>query len=502
MNTSLVILGLLSGLEILIYLPPLWRLRRPLAAILIVPIAINTGLLVGWQLNAWVLLIGILNLYRMVNLLRIIKDRIQAEYLYHAAKRTARWLIGCQALILLFSAVGTAIHIPALAWWYILVSFQLVSASILLHSTVRNLKKTTPPAVLDDYAERDLPTLTVAIPARNESEDLEACLSSLLTSTYPKLEILVLDDCSQDKRTPDIIRSFAHDGVRFIAGTAPPPHWLAKNYAYEQLAKEANGELLLFCGVDTRFESESLTLLIKILLQKHKSMISVLPRNILTASSNIVTSLLVQTNRYAWELALPRRLLNRPAVLSTCWLITAKALHGAGGFAAVSRKVVPESYLAKQTALKNDAYSFLQSTSGIGITSQKSLDQQKATAIRTRYPQLHRRPELVAIVGLTELSVLVWPLVILIATIFSHAWLLAAMTGLTCILTSIVYCKIVNLAYRKFIASGIFMLPLAAIYDVSLLNYSMSQYEFQEVIWKGRNVCLPVMHTTGSLQET
>jgi len=70
---------------------------------------------------------------------------------------------------------------------------------------------------------------------------------------YPKLEIIVLDDCSQNKHTPEIIRSFAHDGVRFIQGEHPKPTWLAKNQAYDRLAQESSGEFILFCGVDVRF---------------------------------------------------------------------------------------------------------------------------------------------------------------------------------------------------------------------------------------------------------
>ena len=196
----------------------------------------------------------------------------------------------------------------------------------------------------------------------------------------------MLDDCSQNKHTPEIIRSFAHDGVRFMAGKAPPEQWLAKNYAYQQLAEAANGELLLFCGVDSPFEPDSLSAIVKTLLHKHKTMISIIPRNQLPARWSLL-SLLIQPSRYAWELALPRRLLERPPVLSTCWLITRKALEAAGGFAAVSHKGVPESYLARATAAEQDGYSFLQADARLGVTCQKDLDEQRATAIRTRYPQ-------------------------------------------------------------------------------------------------------------------
>ena len=42
-------------------------------------------------------------------------------------------------------------------------------------------------------------------------------LHRVIASTYPKLEIIVLDDLSADK-TPALIKAFAQDGVRFIEG--------------------------------------------------------------------------------------------------------------------------------------------------------------------------------------------------------------------------------------------------------------------------------------------
>ena len=69
----------------------------------------------------------------------------------------------------------------------------------------------------------------------------------------------MLDDCSQEKRHTGDYPRIRPRWRPFIAGKAPPGQWLAKNYAYAQLAEAANGEVLLFCGVDTRFEPESLT---------------------------------------------------------------------------------------------------------------------------------------------------------------------------------------------------------------------------------------------------
>lgn len=487
-----------GALELLIWLPPVWPRRQPLAVVVSVLLAAFSILPVVLEPQIWTVVLAVFSFYRLLNLGRLIAGRVQADYLYHASRRTALWLIGLQAIDLGLVELAGHYHLGQLSLLYAVAIGQTVVGLVLLVTTGRHLRTIRPPRTSTAYADSDLPSLTIALPARNETSDLEDCLRSLIASDYPKYEILVLDDCSQNKRTPEVIRTFAHDGVRFIAGQVPPGHWLAKNYAYSQLAEAANGELMLFCGVDARFEPGSLRALVETLLHKKKNMISLLPANQLPKIWKLI-HLLVQPNRYAWELALPRRLLNRPPVLSTCWLIRRQTLQKSGGLAAVSRKIIPESYFARQTAADDDGYSFMESDAKIGISSHKSFDEQRATAIRTRYPQLHRRPEMIALVSLAEFSALVWPLIGLVGALISRAWLLAALSGIAYILVAVSYDKIVNVTYRRVIVGGMWLLPLAVVYDLGILNYSMWQYEFSQVIWKGRNICIPVMRVAPAL---
>ncbi len=432
-----------------------------------------------------------MGLYQLINLLRLVKHRMQADYLRRSSLRTFLWLGGLQLVVYLVYRLISAGHISVMTCLYVLAGLQLGGACLVMVSTARNLRKTAP-VELNPQTDHSLPTLTVAIPARNETNDLEACLQSLSASTYPKLEILVLDDCSQNKQTPAIIKAFAQNGVRFVSGKVPPTGWLAKNFAYRQLAEQANGDLLLFCGVDARFEPDSLTTLVAMLLQQDKTMLSLMPRNVPKRRLGL-RQLLIQPNRYAWEVGLPRHLVRRPPVLSTCWLIKHEALRKAGGFAAVKRSILPEGYLARYCAASGKGYLFLQADQAVGITSHKAAKDQQDTSVRMRYPQLHRRPELVALVSLAELALFVWPLIGMLIAAATQFWTLAALSGAVFVITTLAHSEIINITYRRFVLRGLVVLPIAAIYDVWLLNYSMWQYEFGEVIWKGRNVCIPVM---------
>lgn len=500
MRLLLIWLAVASLLEVLLWAPLIWRIRRVLACILIPSLALLSGLLFGSYPSVWTALVLFFSLYRLINLLRVIEGRLHARYLYHATRRTSYWLISFQIMIVGVAGLQRWYPQSGVRWLYGLVLAQLLAALIIFASTRRHLRTTQLSIAEGNLADSQLPTLSVAIPARNETADLEACLRSLVASDYPKLEVLVLDDCSQDKRTPGIIREFAQNGVRFIAGQAPPEQWLAKNYAYHQLSEAANGDLLLFCGVDTRFQPGSLRAMVEVAHQKRKTMVSFIPRNRTPSSWNIAATLF-QPARYAWELSLPRRLFKRPPVLSTCWLITANLLKSAGGFAAVTKSTSPESHLARFAATHQDGYSFVQAGDTVDLLSEKSVPEQRATAIRTRYPQLHRRPELAGLLSLLELIVLIGPFFTLLGCLWTQQWSAAVISGLAVVLLMATHAQIVQLTYRRFLIRGIWLLPFTVAHDIAILNYSMWQYEFREVIWKGRNVCVPVMQVIPKLPK-
>lgn len=492
MSTALQTFVFIAALELIIWLPPLWRYRSVTTRLMMVLLAISTAWLFISSPTFLVGLLVCIAVFRMVNLGRIVFARVQERYLQGVSWRTA-WWFGVMEVIILGMWWGLhALSVSQAVFWDIILFGQLGISLLLFVTTLRHLKTTRPPRDIAPLSTKQLPSLTVAVPARNETDDLEACLSSLITNDYPKLEVLVYDDCSQNSRTPEIIRGFAHDGVKFVAGDEVDDKWLPKNYAYERLVEESSGELILFCGVDARFESDSLRRLVETMLQKNKSMISVMPRNLLPTHLRSL-SMLVQPMRYAWEIALPRKLFRRPPVLSTCWIIQRSLLDSAGSFRAVTRSIVPESYFAR-VAVVHDGYSFMQSDNAIGITCSKDISEQHDTATRTKYPQLHRRPELVFLLTMGELMSLILPLAFVLASLAApQLRLFAALSAATTLLLIFWYSAVVSLVYRRFVARSLLALPFAVVHDVAVLNYSMLKYEFSAVLWKGRNVCVPVM---------
>ncbi len=480
------------------YVPYVWRYRKLLAPFTMAVVAFTAAALAVAFPGFFTILLLFVSVLRVFNLMRIMHGLMHDNYLRIATRRTGLMLIGAQLLIAGLWAGWHFKHIPATVLWTGIAGLQMAAAVVLVSSTIRRLRRTAWPTSVHHYSDAELPTVTVAIPARNETDDLQLCLTSIISSDYPKLEVIVLDDCSQTRRTPEIIRAFAHDGVRFIPGSEPLDTWLPKNQAYDRLADEASGDLLLFCGVDIRFEPGAIRTMIAMMLERRKTMLSVLPDR--DASVRHMRSP-AQAIRYFWELVPPRRLFNKPSVLSSCWIITKKALAQAGGFEGVRRAITPEAHFARRIAV-TDGYSFMRAGTILGVSSIKGPAEQRETAIRIRYPQLHRRPESVMLISWAEAGFLLLPFVLaILGGLFSAGVIARILAALAASLLVITYVLVARTTHVSSIVAAVVSLPAIIVYDLGMMYYSMWRYEFSVVDWKGRNICVPAMHVIPHLPK-
>jgi chlorobactene glucosyltransferase len=98
-----------------------------------------------------------------------------------------------------------------------------------------------------------LSKLSILIPARNEAARIGPCLESLREPQGLDVEIVVLDDRSEDGTAGVVEQARAADArIRLIAGAPLPGGWTGKAWACDQLARAATGEWLLFTDADTR----------------------------------------------------------------------------------------------------------------------------------------------------------------------------------------------------------------------------------------------------------
>jgi chlorobactene glucosyltransferase len=126
------------------------------------------------------------------------------------------------------------------------------------------------------------PLVSVLIPARNEEKSLARCLEGMTAQDYPNLEIIVLDDNSEDE-TSSVVRLSADvdSRVRLIKGAPLPIGWVGKNYACHQLSLAAQGEILLFVDADTIHGPRSVSNGVAALEQGEAGLVTVIPHQIM-----------------------------------------------------------------------------------------------------------------------------------------------------------------------------------------------------------------------------
>lgn len=321
------------------------------------------------------------------------------------------------------------------------------------------------------------PTVSVCIPARNEMHALAECLQRVLASDYEKLEILVFDDSSADD-TSVLIKSFAHEGVRFVPGTHLPEGWLGKNHALEVLVREASGGMVVFMGIDTHIEPDTISKLVDIFQARKSEMISVLPQR----RDGLRASVLFGTLRYFWQLVAPGA--HYPATSSAFWMIRRSTLlEKLGGLLPFSSSVEPEAHVARRMG---NAYIALISENKLGVSFEKKWSSQCETSRRLLLPQFGGRWWSV-LLGLLVLSLLNAPTFLVVLGFFYPAPLYA--------LSLIVFASFV-LLYGVYLARmwshgwwiGMLLWPYVVLQELILFVLSTVAYATGTVTWKGRSV--------------
>ena len=325
-----------------------------------------------------------------------------------------------------------------------------------------------------------LPTVSICIPARNETNAMTQCLERVTASTYPKLEIIVLDDASVDN-TSILIKSFAHAGVRFVEGSALPEGWLGKNHALAGLFREASGELVLYMDVDTYIRPETIDHVVATALAEQADMVSVLPMR----SDVWRLSSLFATLRHFWVVLLHRQ--SYPAASSSLWMVRRSLLaERFREFEALRATLEPERAVAGVVS-QTGVYRFLMSDRWLGVSYEKKWSTQCETSRRLLYPRVggHIVPAvlLFALLALFELPFLV------VASALAGAWtpLHATALGVSALLM-LLYTVYIWRVWRRGVWLGGLVFPIVMAQEMCLLVLSVYGYLAHTVTWKGRPV--------------
>ncbi len=234
---------------------------------------------------------------------------------------------------------------------WLILALPWVLSGLLLPFALRRRPRLAQVAMPPD--ER-APLVSVIVPARDEAENIAACLATIVASSYPRRELIVVDDRSADG-TLEIAHAIAERSdvpVEVVEGEPLPPGWIGKPWACWQGVARARGELLAFTDADTRHEDELLGRAVGALADSGADLLSVAPRQLMVGFWEKL--LLPHVFALLWlrwrdPAAVQRARRPRDALAGGQFILVRRAAYDrAGGHAAVRGEVVEDLALAQR----------------------------------------------------------------------------------------------------------------------------------------------------------
>lgn len=167
-----------------------------------------------------------------------------------------------------------------LVWDGVLIGVGAVTSVVWLAALAASLRAIRSVPRLDDLPlpERRWPTVSLVRPACNEAESLETSTRSALAGGYPDLQLVLVDDRSDDA-TPALVDRLAAEEERVVGVHVDelPDGWLGKLNAMQRGVEHADGEWLLFADADSHFAPGALRRAIAWADEREVDFVSVLP---------------------------------------------------------------------------------------------------------------------------------------------------------------------------------------------------------------------------------
>ncbi len=108
------------------------------------------------------------------------------------------------------------------------------------------------------YSLARAPSLSIIVPMRNEERNVETCVRSLVKQVGTDVEVIVVDDRSDDGTRAILTRlQDEFSGLQVVDGESLPAGWVGKPWACVQGAARARGAWLLFTDADSRHEAHA-----------------------------------------------------------------------------------------------------------------------------------------------------------------------------------------------------------------------------------------------------
>lgn len=234
---------------------------------------------------------------------------------------------------------------------YLIAIVLLITTIIVLYNFT-----TAPVLKVSSGTEDDNFLVSVLIPARNEEENIKICLAGIIDQSYKNIEVVVLDDGSEDKTYSYASEIAARDKrVRVVRGNPLPDNFTGKNWACHQLSLLAAGSYLLFIDADVKLKPDSIRSAINETELHKLKLLSVFPSQIMHSAGEW---LLVPLMNWLLLTFLPLKLIHSSrsssfaAANGQFMLFNRKAYQKAGGHKILSDAITEDIEFVRLFKLK------------------------------------------------------------------------------------------------------------------------------------------------------
>ncbi|MBN1653658.1 MAG: glycosyltransferase [Deltaproteobacteria bacterium] len=336
--------------------------------------------------------------------------------------------------------------------------------------------------------------LSVLIPARDEADNIEACIAAVERGDVAPDEVIVYDDQSSDQ-TPEILSrlSLDHPKLKVIRGAELPEGWVGKPHACHHLAEAARGDVLLFVDADTVLEPSGIRRMLSLLSPtegRRADLVTAVPRQLMESALErllIPLLLLTYTSWFPLWLVANSRDHRFLAANGQLLMIRRSLYREIGGFERVAHEIVDDMALCRLAKKRHARVVFMDGYETARCRMYRSADALWTGFSKNIYEGIGGNPfALLFVIGLYS-SAFIWPYV---SSALSWALNLYSIlyTALLGVAANMLMRLLLSLRYRHPI-SGVLLHPVSVI---GLLALSINSFRCtlkDAIRWRGRAYC-------------
>lgn len=325
-------------------------------------------------------------------------------------------------------------------------------------------------------------SVSVLIPVRNETLNIEQCLQCATGQNYPNIEIIVLDDMSEDDTYSKAVEYSKKDNrIKVIKGTSAPSGWKGKSWACMQLSSHSEGSYLLFIDADVRLSASAVGSALSEAVNSNTDLLSVFPEQVMKSLGEKIT---VQILNWLMLSFLPvKKVFSSPnpkfaAANGQFMFFKRSSYLKSGGHALVSDKIVEDIEFSRILKKNNYKVKLILSKNIVSCRMYLSLNESINGFTKNYFPGSSMPPVFFILTLLITAFAYLSPLALVF---FNHNYVYL-------ILMILIQNIIVSYLSSQNIVLNLFLFPLQIIMMVYIGFRSLILLNSGKVYWKNRKL--------------